>query len=276
MDSQQYESINIYYLKEIKTYLQDLNLDQVSLAQAISRSRKHLNFIRSEIKSKGFKSVEQEIHFFKHIKPLPLSHLIYFLKVQKLGYRSPVLLQEEKRKYLFRKMDSINRFHKKHAAFIQYLKQEQTHLDSVYFTRIHGNNSSGKYAFISDPEFSTSHDYLLAKYHPYLLFGRYLTYQLELLEHEGSHGQPLRERLRWTGQKVDLIELIYALHCSGVFDHGNSSVKKIADAFQELFQCPLGDYYRSYSELRYRKKSRIKFLDRLSVQLQKKMDADDA
>ena len=270
-----FDSINSRYSIDIEDYLNDLTLNQNSLANAISKSQNHLNFLKSQIKIIGFKSPEQEIHFFKHIKSIPLSHLLYFLKVQKLLQNSPLLLKQAKRKYIIRKMASLNRFHRKHTPFIEYIKQERTHLDSLYFTRATVHLSPNKHGFISDPEFSTSHDYLLAKYHASLLFGRYLTHQLDILEHGATRFKAIGDHLRWTSQKVDLIELIYALHSSGVFDYGNASVKKIANHFQEQFQCDLGDYYRTYSELRYRKKSRTKFLDQLSEKLQQKMDSDD-
>ena len=275
MDHMHFESINSKYSIDIEDYINDLTLNPNSLANAISKSQNHLNFLRSQIKKVGFKSQEQEIHFFKHIKSTPLSHLIYFLKVQKFLQNSPLLLKEAKHKYIIRKIASLNRFHRKHTAFIGYIKQEHTHLDSFYFTRAKAHLGLNNQGFFSDPEFSTSHDYLLAKYQAYLLFGRYLTHQLDVLENRSPRFTAMGKQLKWTGQKVDLIELIYALHSSGVFDYGNASVKKIANHFQEQFQCDLRDYYRTYSELRYRKKSRTKFLDQLSDKLQQKMDMDD-
>jgi hypothetical protein len=260
---------------EIETYLQDISIDLKSLRFAIELSRNQLDFLRNEMKLKGFKSEEQEIYFFKHYKPLVLSHLIYFLKIQKLLENYPIILLEARQNILKRKMVFINRFHKKHASFIRYLKAEETYLDPVYFTRSKAHFAKPNWKVISDPEFSTSHDTLVAKYQASCLFAKYLTQQLFLLDKSNSQENVLKESLKWTGQKVDLIELIYALQASGVFDHGHSSVKKIADFFQEHFDCALGDVYRSYSELRFRKKSRTKFLDQLSEQLQKKMDADD-
>ena len=276
MDPVTHKSSFTSYLREIDTYLQDHSINIKSLRQSITISKDRLNSLRYQIVSDGFKSEASEIHFFKHIKSLPLSHLIYFLKVQKFLQNSPLLLKEAKHKFIIRKMAYLNRFHKKHTAFIEYIKQEQTHLDSLYFTRSNAHLSPNKQSTISDPEFSTSHDYLQAKYQASLLYGRYLTHQLSVLEQKESTKYLNGERIKWTGSKVDLIELIYALHSSGVIDHGNSSVKKIASYFEAQFNCPLGDYYRSYSELRYRKKSRTKFLDLLSEQLQKKMDQDDA
>jgi hypothetical protein len=276
MDSQFIESKTAEYLREIETYLQDHSIDLKSLRYAIELSRNQLDFLRNEIKNKGFKSEEQEIYFFKHTKPLSLSHLIYFLKIEKLLENYPVMLLEAKQNILKRKMASINRFHKKHASFIRYLKQEETYLDALYFTRNKAHSLTTNWNYISDPDFSTSHDTLVAKYHASCLFTKYLTHQLYLLEKSNSQEYVFKESLKWTGQKVDLIELIYALQASGVFDHGHSSVKKIAEFFQEHFECNLGDVYRSYSELRFRKKSRTKFLDQLSEQLQKKMDADDS
>ena len=270
------DSINSNYSNSIEVYLQDLNMDSKGLRNALTLSRNQLNFLRSEVNKKDFESEKQEIHFFKHIKPIPLSHLIYFLKIQKYLGKVPGFVRESKRKFILHKLTAINRFTKKHAAFSLYISQGQSHLDAIYFTRASAHLNPFTTALHTDPDFSTSHDTILAKHMAMRHFGRYLTYQMDLLEHNPSVSDPLKPGLTWTGPKVDLVELIYALQSSGVFDHGNSSVKKIASYFEAQFNCPLGDYYRSYSELRYRKKSRTKFLDLLSEQLQKKMDLDDA
>lgn len=266
---------NDKYIEYINPYLQDYTIDLKRLRFAIELTSNQLDFLRSIIKSTEFKSEEQEIHFFKHAKPLVLSHLIYFLKIHKLLENCPVMLPDAKQNIVKDKMASINRFHKKHSSFIRYLRQEETHLDTLYFTRNRASKMATSWNYNSDPDFSTNHDTLVAKYHASCLFAKYLTHQLYLLEKQNYQAQPFMAPLKWTGQKVDLIELIYALQASGVFDHGHSSVKKIADFFQEHFECNLGDVYRCYSELRFRKKSRTKFLDQLAEQLQKKMDSDD-
>jgi hypothetical protein len=216
------DSINSNYSNSIEVYLQDLTLDLKGLRDAITLSRNQLNLLRSEVKTNGFESEKHEIHFFRHIKPIPLSHLIYFLKIQKYLGKVPGFVRESKRKFILHKLTAINHFTKKYSGFTQYISQGQTHLDALYFTRARTHLNPFTKALHEDPDFSTSHDTILAKHMALRHFGRYLTHQMNLLECTPSVIDPLKPGLTWTGSKVDLIELIYALHTSGVFDHGNS------------------------------------------------------
>lgn len=69
--------------------------------------------------------------------------------------------------------------------------------------------------------------------------------------------------LTWTGSKTDLIELIYALHSVDVFNNGTANIKVIASAFEEVFNISLGDYYRTFQDMRIRKRSQAPFIDLL-------------
>jgi len=81
--------------------------------------------------------------------------------------------------------------------------------------------------------------------------------------------------LNWTSSKTALIELIYAMHAQGVFDHGNTDIKVITKKFEKMFNVDLGDFYHTYLELRGRKINRTKFIDTLRESLVKKMDEQD-
>lgn len=74
--------------------------------------------------------------------------------------------------------------------------------------------------------------------------------------------------IQWTASKAALIELIYALHASKTFNNGQTDIKQIADVFQRMFNYELGDYYKVFSEIKTRQKSKTKFLDELTYDLQ--------
>jgi hypothetical protein len=79
--------------------------------------------------------------------------------------------------------------------------------------------------------------------------------------------------LDWTTSKTDLVELMNALVAAKAINHGDVEMKKIADAFEELFQIDLGDFYRSFTELKNRSNP-VKFLEKLSDALMFKIDND--
>ena len=66
---------------------------------------------------------------------------------------------------------------------------------------------------------------------------------------------------------MDLIELIYALHAVKSINNGQVEIKDIASLVQEAFNIELGDYYRTFIEIRSRKIHPTKFLDNLKKSL---------
>lgn len=129
------------------------------------------------------------------------------------------------------------------------------------------------YYFQSDYDFNTSHDYKVARIIANDLIQVYIEDQLyNKVAKNKSVVSPI---LNWTGSKVALIELIYALHYQGVFDNGNSDIGLIAKYFESTFNVNLGNFYQTYLELRTRKVNPTKFLDNLREGLIRKMDEQD-
>lgn len=83
-----------------------------------------------------------------------------------------------------------------------------------------------------------------------------------------------RVRMTWTGNKVDLVELIYAWEASGSFNYGKVSIKDIVAYIEVVFNIHLGDYYNTFKELRNRVK-RTAFLEKLMRILRDRMDEMD-
>jgi hypothetical protein len=82
-------------------------------------------------------------------------------------------------------------------------------------------------------------------------------------------------KMTWTGSKVALVELMYALHTEGVFNNGAADLKEIAEYFEHIFEIDLGQYRRVFLEIRARKNDRTKFLTTLNESLQKRMENSD-
>ncbi|MFV0268438.1 MAG: RteC domain-containing protein [Draconibacterium sp.] len=80
----------------------------------------------------------------------------------------------------------------------------------------------------------------------------------------------VENQLQWTAQKIDLVELIYALYYSNSFNHGNVEIKDIIESFEQFFGISLGKYYRTYFDVTRRKKIRAKFVQELLTLLEEK------
>lgn len=128
------------------------------------------------------------------------------------------------------------------------------------------------YYFETDHNFTTSHDYKVAKIIANDLIQVYLEDQLN---NTNKRMKSEKSQLNWTGSKTALTELIYALYAQGVFDNGNADIKAIAKVFEQMFNIDLGDFYHTFMELKARKINRTKFIDSLRDALIKKMDEQE-
>jgi hypothetical protein len=132
--------------------------------------------------------------------------------------------------------------------------------------------------FDIDLDFRTSHDHKVSQLLANEMLFEYLMKELSL-EFKNNNNTishvDTKLKLTWTESKTSLIELIYALNSQGVFENANADIKNIATYFEQIFNVDLGDYYRTYLEIKTRKSGRTKFLDGMKENLLKRMDFAD-
>lgn len=233
-----------------------------------------LSELKEYVLKRGLKNTDEEIRFFKYQKPVILSKLIYYNAIYKIETKKPYGAKPI-RKYLKKELKKLKRFFDSNLDFYKYYRSNNSFLDEKMFLR--GNHDIklwlDTYYFQSDQSFSTSHDYKVAKIIANDLIQVYIEDQLyNKFQKDKSKNQ---KRLKWTGSKVALIELIYALHYQGVFDNGNNDIREVAQYFESAFDIDLGNFYQTYLELRNRKMNRTKFLDALREELIRRMDEQD-
>ena len=247
---------------------------------SIVACRRVLSQMSSAISSTCFINEIDEINFFKKVKLQPLSQLIYYSEIRSLEVRYPKAGQQEQKKYLERKIKKANKFFDYNIEFVQYVKDKKTLFDALYFTRKNYNslNITDTKTYYRASEFSTSHDILLAKVKGFELFINYLENRLYNLENPTKvnlHNIHKKSRLKWTSSKVALTELIYALHSCGAVNSGAADIREIATMAEKIFNVKLGDYYRTFLELRSRKVNQTKFIDKLKESLIQRMEESD-
>lgn len=258
---------------ELIKQLEDIKYSSAGIIDRSNKSiiicRNLLNGFRKVITIKEFESIQDEIDFFKRIKQVPFSQLIYYSEVRSFEIQFPKADKSEQRKYLKKKLGKLNRFFLYNMDFVQYIESNHTHLDKQYFTRDYLDNipvTSSKFYF-QDPEFCTPYDLLLGKLKAYNRFTNYLEDRLLHTERRSDNSGlifPYQPELEWTSSKTALTELIYALYHSRVINNGKSDIKEIASTLEKVFHFELGDYYKTFAEIKTRKISRTKFLDDLS------------
>lgn len=260
----------------------DLEIDDQikKCEQAITVILKSINELKKAATKTNFKSKSEEIQFFKEIKPLFTSKLIYFNRVYKIEMKKPNGGNKILKKYYNNELLKLKAFFDNELEFYQYFRSGSTYLDYKYFLRgeFDIKLALDSYYFESDMSFSTSHDFKVATILANDLIELYLENQLLMLENNENSEKSQRKpnvKLTWTGSKVALIELIYALHTEGVFNNGAADLKDIAEYFEHTFEIDLGQYRRVFLEIRARKSDRTKFLTTLNDSLQKRMENSD-
>jgi len=258
-------------IKEI-TYEQSNSL--IAYENAIELVLQKIEAVKMHFLKIGFKDEIEEIMFFKQVKPQLISKLIFFNAIYKIETKRPRGREKIIKKYLNVELSKIKRYFDANLEFYKYYRTNSNHLDNKYFVR--GKHdiklSLDTYYFEADHNFSTSHDFKVAKIIAHDLIQVYLEDQLNNNSQKRALDNP---PLNWTGSKTSLIELIYSLHSQGSIDNGNMDIKIIAKTFETMFNIDLGDFYHSYLELKARKINRTKFLDSLRDALIKRMDEQD-
>ena len=229
----------------------DTNQDEIiKIGKALAFIRELISELKAFTRNYKFQNQAEEIQFFKEVKPIFLSQYFYYKKVFAIRLFDSFKDVKSRRTNYYRILHMFEVNVKKNQEFYEYIMSGDSYLDSNYFIRTYKDNKS----LDRDEKFSTGYDIKLSRVLANELLKKYI---LKLL----NQVNVTRPTLTWTGSKTDLIELIYALHCVDVFNNGSANIKSIASGFEDLFNINLGDYYRTFQDMRLRKKSRAPFLD---------------
>ncbi|MFY8214286.1 MAG: RteC domain-containing protein [Flavobacterium sp.] len=260
----------------------DLEIDNQikKCEQAITLILKSINELKKTTTKTNFKTQSEEVQFFKEIKPQFTSKLIYFNRVYKIEMKKPNGGNRILKKYYNNELLKLKAFFDNELEFYQYYRSGSTYLDYKYFLRgkFDIKLALDSYYFETDSSFATSHDFKVATILANDLIQLYIENQLLMLDNQENTEKSQRKpnvKMTWTGSKVALVELMYALHTEGVFNNGAADLKEIAEYFEHIFEIDLGQYRRVFLEIRARKNDRTKFLTTLNESIQKRMENSD-
>lgn len=260
----------------------DIEVDDIvhKCEKSIEITIKALQKVKDLVLKTGFKSKQEEIYFFKEIKPLFTSKRIYHNSVYRIETKKPSGSSRILKKYYNNELEKLKRYFDDNLDFYKYYRTKSTYLDYKYFLRgtFDVKQSLDNFYYEADLKFTTSHDFKIAKILAHDLLQLYLEDKLKTLERKNDKLNIQRNpnsKLIWTGSKVSLTELLYALHSEGVFNNGAVDLKNIAEYFEDIFDIDLGQYRRTFLEIRVRKSERTKFINSLKENLTKRMDNSD-
>lgn len=237
--------------------------------------------IKAQVIKDGFTNEQQEIDFFKNIKPQILGKLIYYNKIFRIETTCPVSNGKIHQSYYENLLKNLKSEYKESICnedFYRYYRAGRTDRDHTYFRlgqiNYHDGLKSG--VFEIDLSFSTYYDNKIA----YITANELLyTYMLTKINPEENpdlillNGEANKD-ISWTNSQNALIELIYALYASNSIAFGKIGIRKLALIFQVLFRTPLNDIHHSFHRMKTRAGSRTAFLDQLKISLEEYMDKD--
>lgn len=248
-------------IKEIGSSSSSDEIDVAMNGRSLTAIRQIIVELKEFTINYKFKNTEEEIRFFKEIKPVLLSQYYYHKRIFALALFDSFRDRRSRIENYYRVLQRLQNFARKHQAFYEYCMAGSTYLDTNYFTRNRQNIASVD----QDEKFTTGFDKMLAKVLAHELIKQFVLAAIRKLQEDRSNSSSCP--IPWTGSKIAIIELIYALHATGVLNYGKSNVKQIALCFEEVFSIDLSNYARMFSEIKIRKSGQTNFLDQLKDRL---------
>jgi len=265
---------------------QEISLESVHVIDESYRMIVFLQDLLSDMKKRvldhHFTEENEEIEFFRIIKPQILGKLIYYNKVYRIETSCPVNSGKMYYKYFSCELQQLKNEYKEHICnsdFYRYYRSGRTDRDHDFFKlgKINLNTGLNSFIFEVDTQFSTYYDYKVSRIIADELLYNYLILKINPVDKPDMVLQNAESTkdIFWTESKNAMIELIYALHTEGVFNNGATGLKEIISFFESSFNIDLGQFNRVFLEIRNRKSERTKFLNTLKNKLIIRMDEAD-
>ncbi|WP_164735242.1 RteC domain-containing protein [Pseudoflavitalea rhizosphaerae] len=229
----------------------------------------HIRQLRKQLKT--FRNIpkDQEIHFFKHIKPRFVCEFYFNAMVYRLHYAWPMGDIKKQQHYLENKLLQINQFFETNHHFYFYYRTNSTHLDSTFFVRGQQDVEPSPEHLIcgTDPGFYTPRDLMMAELLANYQFQDYLLNQLhQLLPSQMPAPKDSKAPvLVWSESKSAFMELIYGLHLSRAFNGGKCDIKTIVAVMSKTFGVELRNIYDYIYHIKMRKLEPTKFTDKMKA-----------
>lgn len=212
------------------------------------------------ISGHSFQTDEEEILFFKEIKPRMLCQLLFYQKIFDIEMERPLGTHDAQAEYVNAELDEITDYIRKRLGFYRYIRSGSTDKDHLFFRRgisVMAAHDHDHFAFERDPVFSTAYDFTVARILCNDMLQVYFQEELSrlgdtrYLPGETSGLLPV-DSPRWTDKKSGLIAVLYSWDTMGSFDNGTLSLRKLQQAIEEYFGIKLGNIAKAFNEIRSR------------------------
>ena len=272
-----------------RPFFQELERDFVLLKNSetnpISGSHVIILFLEKKLKKLNkwvkiyrFESEKDEIFFFKELKPSLISKILFYKNVLKIESNLPSS-KIGMRKHYVKAINKASLIAREDRDFYEYFRSRATYNDQYYFIRRPYKDIIRDHAMqlYFDAKISTSHEYQVANLISADMLINYLERKIDEIDVKtGTISFSESINYSWSGTKIDLTELIYALKHAKLINNGNTDVKELAAHLGKVFNLEIEEsIYRIYQDIKLRKTVRTKFLYHLANILNQKLDEED-
>lgn len=240
---------------------------------------KKLKEIFKWLKKHVFKTLQEEIYFFKELKPRMVSKLLYYKELLNLESSLPPS-KKNKRKHYDELLSKIHQYVLSNKEFYQYYRSRTSVKDEDFFVRRSYKNivRDDCYLINFDSKLCTSHDFNVATIIANDMFTSHLENKLDELDGNfTTKYNPTNNKIIWTGTKIEMAEMIYGLYYKKVLNGGRADIKEIARTLCIAFNIEMDDktLYRYLQDIKKRYPINAIFLENLSDVANNKFRGED-
>ena len=244
----------------------------------------YIEKLKSFLQTNSFDSIQDEINYFKYMKPQIVSKLIFYKRLLFIEMERPHGSIDLKIEHLENELKHLTVFCRENTAFVHYIRSGKTDMDERYFIREQAKFFQMHDSFSCEIDYSigTGHDYRLSVLTANESLENHIQEQLDALKNPSTISSKSESstsdttcgsvNMTWTGSQIDLVELLYGLVLQKVINNGNVKLNELTPFFEKAFNIKLNSATRTFSDIKKRKTEKFKFIEAMQISLGKYSD----
>ncbi|UOE47842.1 RteC domain-containing protein [Mucilaginibacter sp. SMC90] len=228
-------------------------------------------------------SGEEEVEFFKVIKPRVLAYQFFYTALFKLESGKPVGPPELIREYYHKKLLQGAAYFNEHRFYYDYYRFGSNDLDQYLFIR-GASLPLIPFAELGPPDksFSTLLDYTFARFISIEMLSDYISEKLgysdnQKLFNSNVHSEKKQRKMRWTGETVNLVEIAYGIWLTGQINNGSATITDIFYWLEDNLQVSIGKPHRRWLDISKRKRiSPTRFINQMEAEINNRIEKEIA
>lgn len=167
--------------------------------------------------------------------------------------------------YYEKRQEEQKLFFDRHVSFFQYYRLGSCYMDKHYF--LCGNQENMLDVDVchleDDSALTTGYDQLVARIIAMKMLYVFPSMRRACLQNMDREMLKVKSSCQWTGNAIELVELIYGLQEIGCINNGEMPINELAAFVGTLLEVDIRDCYSAYTNMKHRKNdSRTYFLDK--------------